>query len=356
MLKKILVLLLLASFPIISSEQDDSVEISDEDLAYLESAMPDEIENGSESEITRGRKNCKKNRLRKICNLLVKACARVGALRVAGNATVGGSLAVNGPITGNPVMIAAPVTIAGPVAVTNPLSIGNCKLECSSTGLVVTTPSGSTTIAGPATIANPLVIGDCTLTCTPAGLVVASPAGTTTIGGPATIANPLVIGECSLTCTDAGLEVTSPAGTIVLTGASAASAGYAYIYNTDPAVIAKEAAINFSSNGPLVGITHAPGTDAINITNAGVYAVTFSVSGVEPNQFAIFVNGAPATDTVYGSGAGTQQNTGQAILTLSTGDVITLVNHTSTAGVTLQTLAGGAVVNVNASVLIQRLA
>ena len=59
---------------------------------------------------------------------------------------------------------------------------------------------------------------------------------------------------------------------------------------------------------------------------------------------------------MYGSGAGTQQNSGLSILILGAGDVLTLVNHTSAAAVTLQTLAGGTVINVNSSVLIERLA
>ena len=80
------------------------------------------------------------------------------------------------------------------------------------------------------------------------------------------------------------------------------------------------------------------------------------MSGVEPGQFALFVNGAAAASTVYGSGAGTQQDNGQAILTLSANDVLTLVNHTSAAAVTLQTLAGGTQTNVNASIVITKLA
>jgi hypothetical protein len=78
-------------------------------------------------------------------------------------------------------------------------------------------------------------------------------------------------------------------------------------------------------------------------------------STVEPNQFALFVNRALVTGTVYGSGAGTQQSYGQAIIALADGDVITLRNHTSTAAVTLQTLAGGTQTNVNASILIEKL-
>nr|MDF9458401.1 hypothetical protein [Bacillus pumilus] len=113
----------------------------------------------------------------------------------------------------------------------------------------------------------------------------------------------------------------------------------------------------FDSTGITTpGITHAPGTSQIIVTNPGNYEVTFSVSGVEPNQFTLFVNGAPVTNTVYGSGAGTQQNNGQAILALATGDTLTLVNHTSAwKTVTLQTLAGGTQTNVNASIVIKKL-
>jgi hypothetical protein len=79
------------------------------------------------------------------------------------------------------------------------------------------------------------------------------------------------------------------------------------------------------------------------------------VSSVEPNQFALFVNGGANSDTIYGSGAGTQQNNGVALLYLAAGDVITLRNHTSAAAVTLQTLAGGTQTNVNAAIMIRKL-
>lgn len=94
-------------------------------------------------------------------------------------------------------------------------------------------------------------------------------------------------------------------------------------------------------------------TTQIAVTHLGNYEVTFSVSGVEPNQFALFINGVLATGTVYGSGAGTQQNKGQATLALAAGDILTLRNHSSAAAVTLQTLAGGTQKNVNASVVIK---
>ncbi|MEI9971563.1 MAG: hypothetical protein WDO73_05585 [Ignavibacteriota bacterium] len=127
------------------------------------------------------------------------------------------------------------------------------------------------------------------------------------------------------------------------------------MYNEGAQVVPIEAAVAMDTNGPLLGITHAPGDAGITISSSGTYKIAFSLSGVEPGQFSLFVNGATAAGTVYGSGAGTQQNNGQAILTLSAGDVLTLVNHSSAAAVTLQTLAGGTQTNVNASLLVEKL-
>jgi hypothetical protein len=128
------------------------------------------------------------------------------------------------------------------------------------------------------------------------------------------------------------------------------------IYNISAQTVPIEADVIFDSNAILSpGITHTPGNSQITIINPGNYEVTFIVSGVEPNQFAVFLNGAQVTGTVYGSGAGTQQNNGQAIITVLAGGVLTLRNHSSAAAVTLQTLAGGTQTNVNASVIIKKL-
>ncbi len=72
-----------------------------------------------------------------------------------------------------------------------------------------------------------------------------------------------------------------------------AAANYASILNTSAEVVAVEADILFDANNALSGFTHAPGTSQLVVTNAGVYAVEFVVSGVEPSQFAVFVNGRP---------------------------------------------------------------
>ncbi len=90
------------------------------------------------------------------------------------------------------------------------------------------------------------------------------------------------------------------------------------VYNVSAQTVPVETDVIFDTNGNLSpGITHTPGTTQIAVSNPGKYEVTFSVTGVEPNQFALFLNGALVIGTVYGSGAGTQQNNGQAIIALA---------------------------------------
>lgn len=158
---------------------------------------------------------------------------------------------------------------------------------------------------------------------------------------------------------ETGGGITGATGATGFTGATGAtgsmSSSYAYIFNTGAQSVATEADITFDSNESLVGFSHTPNTAAINVENAGDYAVIFIVTAVEPNQFTLYQNGAPVGGSVYGSGAGTQPNPGMVIITAAVGDVLTLRNHSSAAAVTLQTLAGGTQINSNASILIYRL-
>jgi hypothetical protein len=153
-----------------------------------------------------------------------------------------------------------------------------------------------------------------------------------------------------------------PAGTPGATGATgpAGSSGlsqYAYIYNLGGETIPLEADVPFDSNGVLTpGIVHIPGAAGITLTTAGTYEVTFSLSGTEPSQMALFVNGTLVPGSVYGSGAGTQQDTGQAIFIAPAGAVLTVRNHTSSAAVGLATPIGGTQQSSNASVVIEKLA
>jgi hypothetical protein len=149
-----------------------------------------------------------------------------------------------------------------------------------------------------------------------------------------------------------------PAGTNGVNGTNGTSSTsqYGYVYNLGAQVVALEAAVTFTDNGAhTIGITHVLGSSEMVIVSAGDYRISFSVSGTEPNQFALFLNGTVVPESVYGSGAGTQQNNGQAILAVGTNDILTLRNHSSAAAVTLAAAIGGTVATINASVLIQKL-
>lgn len=147
---------------------------------------------------------------------------------------------------------------------------------------------------------------------------------------------------------------TGPQGVPGPAGASA-PADYAYIYNLTPQTVAIGADVLFDTNGVISGFVHAPGSPSITVGETGIYEISFIVSGTEPNQFAIFANGVPVAGSIYGSGAGTQQTSGQMILALAAGDILTLRNHSSAAAVTLSSMTGGTEANVNASITIQRL-
>ena len=98
--------------------------------------------------------------------------------------------------------------------------------------------------------------------------------------------------------------------------------GYAYYYNLTPQTVAIEADVLFDTNGvdsPVPIATHTPGSSMITVASTGTYKVSFIVSATEPGQIAVFLNGAPVLGSIYGSGAGTQQNTGQVILSALSG-------------------------------------
>lgn len=164
------------------------------------------------------------------------------------------------------------------------------------------------------------------------------------------------ISSTSYVCTGA----TGPKGDTGDTGGGLSA--YAYIYNLREQTVEvytdekfEKTAVLFDSNGVLYGIQHDADSDQITIISKGFYFVSFSISGTEPNQFALFVNARPATGSVYGSGAGTQQTYGQVVLELNENDVLRLVNYSSAAAVGLASSVGGTQANVNASIVIQKL-
>lgn len=149
---------------------------------------------------------------------------------------------------------------------------------------------------------------------------------------------------------------TGPAGAVGPAGTNGFPV-YAYISNLGDETIPIDGDVPFGEIAVMTGgFRHLPGETGVVFEAGGTYAVTFSVSSVDPNQMALFLSGSPVSGSTYGSAAGNQQTTGMVILTAGGGDVLTLRNYGSYGPVTLQTLAGGGEFNTTASLLIEKLA
>jgi hypothetical protein len=145
-------------------------------------------------------------------------------------------------------------------------------------------------------------------------------------------------------------------GTIGFDDLATTTKQYAYVFNLTAQSVALEAPVVFDSNGVLTSaFSHTLGTSDVTVNEDGVYDIEFAVSGTEPNQFALFLDGLPVPGSIFGSGAGTQQNNGHVILPIPAGSVLTLRNHTSAAAVGLASVVGGTQANVNASLVIKKL-
>jgi hypothetical protein len=145
------------------------------------------------------------------------------------------------------------------------------------------------------------------------------------------------------------------AGTPGATG-PAAVAQYANLFNLYAQLVAPETDIIFTNNGVMTSdFAHIPFTPDLTIAAAGDYAVWFTVAANEPNQFSIFDNGLVVDGSIFGSGAGTQQNSGMVIVRANAGDILTLRNHSSTTTVTLGVFTGGTAVTTSASMIIEKL-
>jgi hypothetical protein len=278
--------------------------------------------------------------------LFVNKLGEAGAINIAeanGAWTETAVTGMNAPVAGAAIASGVSVATASDyVAVDVTQAVKDWLNGTPNDGLIITAAAAGTNVAFDSK--------ESTTTSHPATLMIVlngGPAGPTGATGPAG-----ATGATGATGSTGSTGATGPTGPTGPAGVS----GYAYIYNVSEQVVPVEAAIAFDSNGAMSsGFIYVPGTSQVTILNTGVYSVTFSVSAVEPNQFALFQNGVPVAGATYGSGAGTQQNTGQVIVTAVTGDVFTLVNHTSAAAVVLQTVAGGTQSNVNVSLLFLRL-
>jgi hypothetical protein len=86
------------------------------------------------------------------------------------------------------------------------------------------------------------------------------------------------------------------------------------------------------------------GTGGYIVAATGIYNVEYTVARDEPSAFAISVNGAVAANSVFGCATGTTVVHGSAILSLTTGNDITLVaSPNNSTAVTLESVVTGTV-------------
>ena len=89
--------------------------------------------------------------------------------------------------------------------------------------------------------------------------------------------------------------------------------------------------IPFSNNVQLLSISHTAGTTTFTVTNAGMYSITYaaSITAGIGSAIALAVNGTVQSTTSTSFLVATGQVSGQAILSLAAGDVITLRNNSA---------------------------
>jgi len=89
--------------------------------------------------------------------------------------------------------------------------------------------------------------------------------------------------------------------------------------------------VPFSNNGPLSDIIHSPNSTVVVVLTTGLYEINYGISitaGVGA-QIAIAVNGTVDPSTRISALITTGEITGSAILSLTSGDIITLRNNSA---------------------------
>lgn len=115
---------------------------------------------------------------------------------------------------------------------------------------------------------------------------------------------------------------------------------YIYVWTDIKQSIPLNSAIIWNNIGPNIGfVLSAP--DTIRPLDSGIYFCTKTVDTLEPNAFALYINGIMAPGTWFGSNS-TSQDVGQSLVRLNAGDLVSIVNKSSQGGtVTLSPLGSG---------------
>jgi BclA C-terminal domain/Collagen triple helix repeat (20 copies) len=150
---------------------------------------------------------------------------------------------------------------------------------------------------------------------------------------------------------------TGPIGAAGADGVSAFAEFFALMPPDNSATVPAGGAVDFPQDGPNDGnadITRINASSFV-LANAGTYDVAFSVPVDEAGQLELTLNGAPLAYTVSGRATGTSPIAGEALVTASAGDVVTVISPASAiTALTISELAGGAEAS-SATLVIERL-
>ncbi len=146
-----------------------------------------------------------------------------------------------------------------------------------------------------------------------------------------------------------------PSGPTGATGATGPAGGiqeYAYLYNTGAQLLTLSGPVAFDTNGPISsGISHLPASSEVIFSTAGTYKVSYTLAGsplLAAPSIALSLNGVPVAGTQYASTLVGADVSGEAMITVSAGDVLTVIN-TSLLATSLPATAP----TVNASLIIE---
>jgi hypothetical protein len=130
---------------------------------------------------------------------------------------------------------------------------------------------------------------------------------------------------------------------------------YALMPGDNAATVAPGTAVDFPQNGPGVGGISRSGVDTFLLSESGTYRVSFDVSVTEAGQLDLSVNGIELPYTVVGRATGTSEITGESLVTVSAGSILSVNNPAgNSTALTITPLAGGTHA-VAASLVIERL-
>jgi hypothetical protein len=117
---------------------------------------------------------------------------------------------------------------------------------------------------------------------------------------------------------------------------------FALMPGDNAATIAVGAPILFPQLGPTNGAATPLGGGLFTIAATGTYQIAWQASVAEPGQLMVKRNATEVAATVVGRATGTTQIVGNTTLSLSAGDVISIVNPSgNAAALTLTPTAGG---------------